>query len=68
MGLLDKLQTQGGSNLSNLNGATPSSPDFALSKLHYTYSADGIPSINGKPEPSNLDSGDPVKYLDNLPQ
>jgi len=23
MGLLDKLQTQGGSNLSNLNGRTP---------------------------------------------
>ena len=42
MGLLDKLQTQGGSNLSNLNGRTPSTPEFAQSKLHDTYSADAV--------------------------
>ena len=66
MGLRDKL-INGGSNLSNLNGSTPSIPDFAISKLHDTYSVDGIPNINRKPAPSNLDSGDPVKYLDNLP-
>lgn len=66
MGLRDKLINDG-SNLSNLNGSTPSIPDFAISKLHDTYSVDGIPNINGKPAPSNLDSGDPVKYLDNLP-
>jgi hypothetical protein len=68
MGLLDKLQTQGGSNLSNLNGRTPSTPEFAQSKLHDTYSADGIPKLNGKPAPTNLADGDPVKYLDNLPR
>ena len=68
MGLLDKLQTQGGSNLSNLNGTTPSTPEFAKSKLHDTYSADGIPKLNGKPAPTNLVDGDPVKYLDNLPR
>ena len=68
MGLLDKLQTQGGSTLSNLNGSTPSTPQFAQSKLHDTYSVDGIPNINSKPAPSNLDSADPVKYLDNLPR
>lgn len=67
MGLLDKL-TQGNSNLTGLNGGTPTTPDFALSKLHDTYSADGIPKVNGKPAPSNLTSGDPVKYLDNLPR
>ena len=66
MGLRDKLINDG-SNLSNLNGSSPSIPDFAISKLHDTYSVDGIPNINGKPAPSNLDSGDPVKYLDNLP-
>ena len=66
MGLRDKLINDG-SNLSNLNGSSPSIPDFAISKLHDTYSVDGIPNLNGKPAPSNLDSGDPVKYLDNLP-
>ena len=66
MGLLNKLINDG-SNLSGLNGGTPSIPDFQQSKLHDTYSVDGIPMINGKPAPSNLDSGDPVKYLDNLP-
>ena len=63
MGLRDKLINDG----SNLYGSTPSIPDFAISKLHDTYSVDGIPNLNGKPAPSNLDSGDPVKYLDNLP-
>ena len=68
MGLLDKLQTQGGSILSNLNGSTPSTPEFSTSTLHDTYSVDGTPRLNGKPAPSNLDSADPVKYLDNLPR
>jgi hypothetical protein len=67
MGLLDKLE-QGKSNLTGLNGGTPSTPDFALSKLHDTYSADGIPNQPGKPAPTNLVDGDPVKYLDNLPR
>ena len=67
MGLLDKLE-QGKSNLTGLNGGTPQTPDFALSKLHDTYSADGIPNLNGKPAPTNLADGDPEKYLDNLPR
>ena len=66
MGLLDKL-TQGNTNLSGLNGSTPGTPDFALSKLHDTYSVDGAPSVPNKPSPSNLDSGNPVRYLNNLP-
>lgn len=68
MGLLDKLQTQGGSSLSNLNGTTPSIPDFQQSKLHDTYSLNGTPGLNGKPAPSTLDIVNPTKYLDNLPQ
>lgn len=67
MSLLNKL-TNGGSNLSNLNGTTPSTPDFQQSKLHDTYSLNGNPRVNGKPAPSNLDAADPVKYLDNLPR
>ena len=66
MSLINKLQNNG-SVLSANNGATPNIPDFDLSKLHDTYSVDGIPNVKGKPAPSNLDSGDPVKYLDNLP-
>ena len=68
MGLLDKLQTQGGSTLSNLNGTTPSTPDFQQSKLHDTYSLNGNPTINRKPAPTNLAEINSVKYLDNLPQ
>jgi len=67
MSLLNKL-TNGGSTLSNLNGTTPSTPDFQQSKLHDTYSLNGTPIVNGKPAPSNLDAADPVKYLDNLPR
>jgi hypothetical protein len=53
MSLLDKLQK--GSNLTNLNGATPNSQDLSNSKL--------ITSI------SDLDlSGTPNKYSDNLPE
>lgn len=67
MGILNKLQN-GGSTLSNLNGATPSIPNFSLSKVHDTYSVNGNPNVSGKPAPSNLDQPTPVKYLDNLPQ
>tara|TARA_B100000927_G_scaffold269848_1_gene245532 strand:- start:158 stop:361 length:204 start_codon:yes stop_codon:yes gene_type:complete len=67
MGLLDKLRVDG-SNLSKGNGATPSVPDFQQSKLHNTYSLNGDPRLEGKPAPSNLDLGDPVKYMDNLPR
>lgn len=67
-GLLNKLQTQG-SNQSLNNGGTPSVPDFAASKLHDTYSVNGMPSIQGQPSPSqlDLDGVTPPKYLDNPP-
>ena len=69
MSILNKL-TQKGTPLSLGNGATPSTPDFVESKLHDTYSINGIPSLNDKPQPSNLDLNGqtPSKYLDNLPQ
>lgn len=69
MSILNKL-TQKGTPLSVGNGATPSTPDFAESKLHDTYSINGSPSLNGKPQSSNLDLNGqtPSKYLDNLPQ
>ena len=66
MGLLNKLET-GQSTLTGLNGGTPSTPEFSLSKLHDTYSVNGNPKINNKPEPSSLDSGNPARYLNNLP-
>jgi hypothetical protein len=47
MALLDKLTTAG-SNLSGLNGTTPSIPNFAGSKLHDTYSINDIPVVPRK--------------------
>ena len=68
MGLRDKLINDG-SNLSNLNGSTPSIPDFAISKLHDTYSLNGDPNQVNKPAPTQLSNdGEQPKYLDNLPQ
>ena len=69
MSILNKLNQQG-SPLSRNNGATPSTPNFADSKLHDTYSVNGDPSLNGKPQPSqlDLDGASPSKYLDNPPQ
>ena len=52
--LKNKLENAG-STLSGLDGATPTVPDFALSKLHDTYSINNIPIITGKPAPSTLD-------------
>ena len=66
MGLLNKLET-GQSTLTGLNGGTPSTPEFSLSKLHDTYSVNGDPNVPNKPSPSNLDSGNPARYLNNLP-
>jgi hypothetical protein len=48
MALKDKLTTNG-SVLSNLNGTTPTIPNFKGSKLHDTYSINDIPTIPGKP-------------------
>ena len=68
MGLLNKLQSIG-SVLSRGNGSTPSTPDFATSKLHRNYSITGTPNIQGKPAESelDLDGETPSKYLSNLP-
>lgn len=68
MSILNKL-TQQGTPLSRGNGATPSVPVFADSKLHNEYSINGNPNVVGKPTPSNLDLNGvtPSKYLDNLP-
>ena len=70
MALIDKLQNQG-STLSNLNGATPTIPNFAGSQLHYTYSINDTPNIPGKPSPSQLDLNGEVpstNYRDNAPE
>ena len=69
--LLNILQNDG-TPLSVENGGTPAVPDFALSKLHDTYSLDGIPEVPLKPAPSqlDLDGGFPTEngpYMDNLP-
>ena len=56
--------------LSNVNGITPNIPNFAESKLHNTYSLDGIPGLNGKPNPSILDLNGTTpsnNYRDNSP-
>jgi len=69
MSILNKLQRDG-SILSKGNGATPTTPDFTTSKLHNTYSLDGVPNQLDKPSPStlDLDGKTPAKYIDNLPQ
>ena len=74
MGLLNKLTSPGqGSNLSQFDGASPgkygSSPGNQ-SRLHYTYSVNGIPQMPNQVPPSqlDLDGVTPPKYTDNLPQ
>jgi len=70
MALRDKLETVG-SNLSSLDGATPSIPNFAGSRLHFTYSINDIPSIANKPSPSQLDLDGNIpsyNYSDNAPE
>jgi len=84
MGLKDKLLQQG-SNLTAFDGNTPPTNPLATqqSKMHYTYSINGIDfsSVNSQyqqyldgvpnilPSPSNLDlnGATPPKYTDNLP-
>jgi len=70
MALLDKLTTAG-SNLSSLNGTTPSIPNFAGSKLYDTYSINNVPVVPGKPAPSELDLNGVIpayNYRDNAPE
>jgi hypothetical protein len=70
MSLKSKL-TSGVSTLSSLNGGTPTVPDFALSKLHDTYSINGNPFQPSKPSPSELDLNGRIpsnNYRDNAPE
>ena len=72
--LVNKLEKDG-SPLSKDNGATPSTPDFATSTLHFEYSLDTDPDkLSVRPRNGNLPNattlavGDGVeKYKDNLP-
>jgi hypothetical protein len=72
--LINKLEKDG-SPLSKDNGATPPTPDFATSTLHFEYSLDTNPDKlsvrprNGDlPNATTLATGDNVaKYKDNLP-
>lgn len=76
MGLLDKL-TSGKTQLSGLNGQTPSVTNFQQSTLHKDYSIVGKPNAQEvKPEngvlplPSTLERAvsPQDKYLNNLPK
>ena len=62
------------SPLSKNNGATPPTPDFAESTLHFEYSLDTNPDKlsvrprNGDlPSATSLAPGEIAKYKDNLP-
>lgn len=70
MALKDKL-TANGSVLSSLNGTTPTIPNLKGSQLHDTYSINSIPTIPGKPSPSELDLQGEIpsnNYRDNAPE
>jgi len=71
--LEDRLKVDG-SPLSKDNGATPRTPDFAESTLHFEYSLDTNPDKlsvrprNGDlPSATSLAPGEIAKYKDNLP-
>lgn len=72
--LVNRLEKDG-SSLSLDNGATPTTPDFAISTLHKEYSLDSNPDKlsvrprNGQlPNSTALAQGDDItKYKDNLP-
>lgn len=70
MSILKKFN-QKGSPLSNLNGEAGPRTNFKDSKLHNSYSINGIPNVLHKPSPSNLDlNGErPLNnYRDNSPE
>ena len=61
----------GGTPLSVMDSATPSTPNFKESKLHYTYSINDIPIMPKKPSPSELDLNGTTpanNYRSNAPQ
>tara|TARA_R110000796_G_scaffold129826_11_gene245522 strand:+ start:828 stop:1043 length:216 start_codon:yes stop_codon:yes gene_type:complete len=71
MGILDKLLSQG-SQLSNLDGATASIPNFADSKFvqgDETLDQSNLNlSINPGKSALDLDGETPSKYVNNLPE
>jgi hypothetical protein len=60
-GLYDRL-VYGGSSLSQFDGTTPpvTNQDTPQSNLHYEYSINGNPNLQGYPSPSILDLNDPI--------
>jgi len=69
MGLLNKLLTLG-SNLSNLDGATPSISNFADSKYiqgNETLNPNNL-TMNPGDSAFDLNGQTPSKYVDNLPE
>jgi hypothetical protein len=75
MSLRDKL-INGQSNLTSLNGGTPSIPDRQISTLHKEYStiddpiaSQVVPTNGVLPQPSSLNRvvNPSDKYLNNLP-
>lgn len=69
MGLLNKLLTLG-SNLSNLDGATPNVPNFTDSKYIQGDETLDPNNLNMNPGDSafDLNGETPSKYVDNLPE
>lgn len=63
--ILKKLQSEG-SILSAYNGVTPNTIDLSNSKIHNSFSINGIPSLSNLPSPSilDLDGVTPPKYQD----
>jgi len=66
------MLTNQGSQLSEFDGQTPppANIDVQGSTLHYQYSINGNPNMNGFPTPSLLDLNGvtPPRYLDNPPE
>lgn len=68
--LYDRLLTRGTTSTLGLQGITPQIiAETKQSKLHYTYSINGIPTFGNKPIPSalDIDGVTPSKYWDNRP-
>ncbi len=70
-GLLDRLLNSATTSVYGLAGDNISQMDGSRSnsKLHFTYSINGIPTISNKPTPSifDLDGDTPIKYWDIRP-
>lgn len=70
-GLFDRLLNPVQTSPLGMQGSTPSSvATQPSSRLHYTYSINGIPTFANKPNPSqlDLDGATPIRYWDVRPQ